>query len=99
MKNDRRNFLKIAGAAALGVGLGKTSASPEKIVRAPIPDPGPTDGLTKAQNSVVEEKPMQDLNTPPPRTAKQWGMIIDTRKLKTLADVEPKYTGSTRPRG
>jgi len=89
MKNNRRKFLKIAGAAALGLGLGKATSNPNGKMSAPISESESTDSLEPGHAKAVTSQPVQNLATPPPATAKQWGMVIDTRMLKTAKDREP----------
>jgi molybdopterin-containing oxidoreductase family iron-sulfur binding subunit len=65
MKNTRREFLKIAGLAALGVGAGASAMAAYQ-----------PHGHTYDKN-------------PEARSATRWGMVIDTRKLKTTKDLKP----------
>mgnify|MGYP006283525163 CR=1 FL=1 len=64
MKNTRREFLKVAGLAALGVGATSSAL-------AYLPHPHTYDQRPEALQ------------------AKRWGMVIDTRKLRTGKDLEP----------
>jgi len=64
MNKTRREFLKIAGLAALGVGATGTALA------------------YKPHGHTYEEMPSQ-------LKAKRWGMVIDTRKLKTTKDLKP----------
>lgn len=67
--NTRRQFLKVAGISALGVGA-------RPVVSAFAVAGTPAGGV----KTEPAEKAL---------TAKRWAMVIDTRKLKTAADMEP----------
>ncbi|GBC63251.1 4Fe-4S ferredoxin [Desulfonema ishimotonii] len=72
MESSRRNFLKVAGISALGVGT--------KPVAGVFAASGGDHGDGQAVEMGRGEKAL---------TAKHWGMVIDTRKLKTAEDLEP----------
>jgi len=67
--SNRREFLKVAGVAAIGLG-----ASPL---------------IMNAVASSGEKKEVQINKGENALHAKQWAMVIDTRKLKTAEDIEP----------
>ena len=71
MKSSRRSFLKIAGAAALGVGA------------SPVLDVFATGGHGPAEPEPVMKQGSEALK------AKQWAMVVDTRKIHSEKDVEP----------
>ena len=74
MKSSRRNFLKIAGITALGVG-----AKPVLNTFAAVGGHGPKDPepvLKSGENAL---------------TAKQWAMVVDTRKIKSSKDLDPMF--------
>lgn len=74
MENSRRRFLKIAGISALGV----AGAKPVLDAFASGDSHGQAE---KAQPEIRKgEKAL---------TAKQWAMVIDTRKFKSATDLEP----------
>lgn len=72
MKSSRRNFLKIAGITALGVG-----AAPAIDAIAAVGGHGP-----------AEPEPILKQNEKA-LTAKQWAMVVDTRKIKSEKDLVP----------
>jgi len=74
MKSSRRNFLKIAGITALGIGV-----RPTIDTIAAVGGQGPT-----------EPEPVFKQNEKA-LTAKQWAMVVDTRKIKSEKDVAPLY--------
>jgi molybdopterin-containing oxidoreductase family iron-sulfur binding subunit len=93
MENSRRNFLKIASASALGLGLGAgdrltasdTSAAEDEVSAAPD-----TGTPVSAEETIPEKhETAVELNQELPKTAKQWGMVIDTRKFHGPQDLEP----------
>jgi molybdopterin-containing oxidoreductase family iron-sulfur binding subunit len=69
MQNSRRQFMKVAGMAALGA-----SAAPV------------LNSFAAGGGSAAAPKTMRAKET---LWAKQWGMVIDTRKLQTAADLQP----------
>jgi molybdopterin-containing oxidoreductase family iron-sulfur binding subunit len=69
MEDSRRNFLKMAGIAALGAG-----ASPVLNAFAAGGGPAATPKTMKGKDILW---------------AKQWGLVIDTRKLTTAEDLKP----------
>ena len=71
MENSRRNFLKIAGFSALGVGT------------RPVLD---AFAKEEAQATLPE---YQIKKGPEALTARQWAMVVDTRKFESSADLEP----------
>jgi molybdopterin-containing oxidoreductase family iron-sulfur binding subunit len=71
--SNRREFLKVAGVAALGVSAGPV------IINA-FASSGGENGGNKAIEIVKGEKAL---------SAKRWALVIDTRKLKTREDMEP----------
>lgn len=80
MKNSRRNFLKIAGVSALGLGanplLSAFASSVEHHEEAPQKsEPKVEAGETQA----TKETPFKE--NPKVIKAHHWGMVIDTRKL------------------
>ena len=72
MENSRRNFLKIAGISALGIGF------TQPVLNAY--------GASEEQGKAAKPQTMRGQNV---KTAKQWGMVIDTRRFTSKADVEP----------
>jgi Fe-S-cluster-containing dehydrogenase component len=91
MENSRRSFLKIAGISALGMGVKPVLdvfASSEPASKGP----GETGAKTTVGNAAA---PAKDAKQPyamvgeKALTAKQWAMVIDTRKIKTAADLAP----------
>ncbi len=68
MSNTRREFLKVAGISALGVGAGSVAGSFASSGGAPAVK------IRKGEKAI---------------SAKRWGIVIDTRKLKTVEDLEP----------
>ena len=72
MENSRRQFLKVAGISALGVG-----AAPA------------LNALASGSAGEGEKKAVEMGRGEKALTAKHWAMVIDTRKLKTAADLEP----------
>jgi molybdopterin-containing oxidoreductase family iron-sulfur binding subunit len=71
MENSRRQFMKIAGISALGVGT------------KPVLDAFASSGGGHGEKEVELKSGDKALK------AKNWGMVIDTRKLQTKEDVEP----------
>jgi molybdopterin-containing oxidoreductase family iron-sulfur binding subunit len=90
MENSRRRFLKVAGASALGLGLaaGTRSAASE------VPDSAggnaadtPARGDSTASAIPPAQKPVKPKKLP--ATAKQWAMVIDTRRFQSSKDLAP----------
>ncbi|MFH2047290.1 MAG: sulfate reduction electron transfer complex DsrMKJOP subunit DsrO [Pseudomonadota bacterium] len=76
MENSRRKFLKIAGISALGL-----SATPVLDAFAiDIQDLDIDNLIVKSIDAAPKKEAL---------TAKRWGMVIDTRKIKSEHDLEP----------
>jgi molybdopterin-containing oxidoreductase family iron-sulfur binding subunit len=87
MENSRRNFLKVAGASALGVGIAGTG------LKAIASAAGPAGHEADVVLNKTEENAQETLiRKPLPAKAAQWGMVIDTRKLKTDEQLERVVT-------
>ena len=71
MGNSRRNFLKIAGISALGMGA------------KPVLDAFAKPAAPTTQPAYQIKKSSQAL------TARQWAMVVDTRKFESSEDLEP----------
>lgn len=78
MESSRRRFLKVAGMAALGAGTGTAVRA-----MATTGEKREGHGAVHATGAVRMEADERALH------AEHWGMVIDTRKLTTPADVEP----------
>jgi Fe-S-cluster-containing dehydrogenase component len=75
MKKSRRRFLQIAGVSALGLGAMKPVLNAFAAEQgAEQSDEGLDFRVTRGKKAL---------------SAKQWAMVIDTRKLKTDADMQP----------
>jgi molybdopterin-containing oxidoreductase family iron-sulfur binding subunit len=74
MKKSRRNFLKLGGAAAIGLGIG--GVCPVRAL-----DSLEQDGEKIPAPEAILPKPL-------PETAKHWGMLIDTRQLRACGVLE-----------
>ena len=74
MESSRRNFLKIAGVSALGLGV-----NPVLDVVASSDSSGEHGNQTKAE--IFQGKDVLK--------ATHWGMVIDTRQFKSSEDLEP----------
>jgi molybdopterin-containing oxidoreductase family iron-sulfur binding subunit len=71
MENSRRNFLKIAGFSALGLGTKPVlDAFAKEEAQATLPEYQ----IKKGAEAL---------------TARQWAMVVDTRKFESSADLEP----------
>ncbi len=72
MENNRRNFLKVAGASALGLAV---SAA----------------GSLKPDSTHIEQAAPAPAYIPPtlPKSAAQWAMVIDTKKLQSAGALKP----------
>ncbi len=77
MQNSRRNFLKVAGVSALGVGVLGTPPFLDAVRAA-------GGGHGEAEKHVITIKP-----NPESRMATRWAMVIDSRKIKSASDMEP----------
>jgi len=76
MKNSRRNFLKIAGISALGLGA-------KPVFNAFASSEGTSSEGTSSEG---QEKTRQGESAV---TGKRWGMVVDTRKVHSSHDLEP----------
>lgn len=74
MEGSRRNFLKIAGISAFGLGV------------KPMVDVFASDHSSGEHSKKTEALIHRDKNA---LTAKHWGMVIDTRKIESSEDLEP----------
>lgn len=77
MENSRRKFLKVAGISALGI----AGANPVLDAFA-----SETSGEEQAHHAAQAVEIRKHENA---LTAKQWAMVIDTRKFESAADLEP----------
>lgn len=99
MENSRRCFLKIAGISALGIGVKPVLdvfASSEPASKGPGETgakttanaaPGTATDAKAQPYTMVSEKALK---------AKQWAMVIDTRKIKSAADLTPMIEACNR---
>ncbi|HDL07469.1 MAG TPA: 4Fe-4S dicluster domain-containing protein [Desulfobacteraceae bacterium] len=77
MENARRKFLKVAGISALGLSLGTKSVL---NVFASADESADRRGKKTAAEITENKKALK---------AKHWGMVIDTRRLRTVGDLKP----------
>ncbi len=85
MKNSRRRFLRLAGVSALGLGLGTKSAlhaNEENVESKAIKSAKAAEAESVPAIAEIQQQPL-------PKTAKQWGMVIDTRKFHSADDLKP----------
>ena len=69
MKSSRRRFMKLAGIAALGLGV-----QPVIKAVAPASEEAAQPEMRRGEQALI---------------AKQWAMVIDTRRLNTIEAIEP----------
>lgn len=87
MENSRRHFLKVAGASALGIGL----AAGTRLKASEAPETAAADANAAAAPDSAAATPAP-VAIPPkklPATAKQWAMVIDTRRFHSSEDLAP----------
>ncbi len=84
----RRNFLKIAGASALGLAVGKAAAdslaAPPNTAAAKPAEHQPIHSPAQVKHEVIQ--------TPLPNSAKQWAAVIDTHRLQDKAVINRMAT-------
>ncbi|MFP4032347.1 MAG: 4Fe-4S ferredoxin, partial [Desulfococcaceae bacterium] len=76
MERSRRSFLKVAGISALGAGAVGTGPVLNALAGG--------GGHGGAEKKTIRMMPAENA-----LHATRWGMVIDTRKLKSRRDVEP----------
>lgn len=80
MENSRRNFLKIAGVSALGLGANPVLSAFASSAKHPEEAPQKVEAkVAAAETEAPKETPFK--TNPKAIKADHWGMVIDTRKL------------------
>mgnify|MGYP003590365732 CR=1 FL=1 len=98
MESSRRKFLKIAGVTVLGVGTGvppvinALASTTQEHTPNQAPAAAPAAEKTEANQDQGYRTTLPDKGL----KATQWGMVIDTRKLKTSKDLEPLIKACNR---